>query len=565
MMFFHIDAEFCLSGRSAAIACISAMLTFSCIAKDAPLLQMRLRANDTQTEEIWKSNLCAFASRSDCCDEVWFSTGTGVPDLDWHRDRAKILMKAAQDVKRLGIAPSLQFQATLGHGDAFGTAEMYVAKRWTGWTDWKGFETQFCNCPRQAAFHAYLKEVSRVYALIGFSSLWIDDDLRYRNHRPADNAGVHLGCWCDTCIAEFNRETKGNWSRDELGKAVESDSALAARWRTFSIEGLCGVAHTIASAFKEVSPSTMMGLQQGNWTDAVDSVRAILKTLHETSGKPVGYRPGGGAYYDLNLNSQIVKSMRTGRFRELLGNPSWVGEWTPEIESWPRTYYSRSGQSVLVEGFTALMYGMNRISYFISNSEKEAPELFARQFWKPLADAAPVLRGYARAIAGCHAVGCSLPAGVDVGEAVLMHAGVPVLPGVGITKDVCTTNEVTSCPWTMTSKEVQKLRADIDDRCGTLPAMLVSPFFGLMLPHVDNRGALRTVAIVNERIESQRNVRVMLRNIPDGVEELVWHEMRRPDRRLKIQRKGRSAVVEIPEIGAWNAGYLGFDKKEERQ
>lgn len=63
--------------------------------------------------------------------------------------------------------------------------------------------------------------------------------------------------------------------------------------------------------------------------------------------------------------------------------------------------------------------------------------------------------------------------------------------------------------------------------------MLVSPFFGLMIPHVDDRGTLRTVAIVNDRIDIQRNVRVRLRNLPDGVDTMVWHDMRRSDLRLK--------------------------------
>ena len=535
------------------------LVSFSCISKESPLLQMRLRASDTETYEIWKSNLCAFVSCPGCCDEVWFSTGIGVPDLDWHRKKAKVLECAASDLRRMGIVPSLQFQATLGHGDEFGSPEVYVAKQWKGWTDWKGLETRYCNCPRQKAFHAYLKEVSRIYARIGFASLWIDDDLRYRNHKPAYNKGVHLGCWCEACIDKFNASTKGKWTRDGLGRAVEKDGVLAEKWRTFSIEGLCGVAHTIASVFKEISPSTMMGFQQGNWADAVDSVRAILKTLHETSGNPVGYRPGGGAYYDFNPNSQIVKSIKTGIFRELLGNPSWVHEWTPEIESWPRTCYSRSGQSVLVEGFTSLMYGMNRISYFVSDSGNEEPELFARQFWKPLAEAAPVLRGYARSIEGCSAVGCSIPDRIDIGEATLLHSGVPVVVGIGIKKSAITIEEVSSRPWTMTSRAVQELRTVIDARCGALPAMLVSPFYGLVLPHIDSRGDLRAVALVNERIESQRNVCVHLRNIPDDADTIVWHEMRRSDLILKISREGRNAVVEIPEIGAWNAGYLAID------
>lgn len=543
------------------VACVGVL--FACAAcratESVPLLQMRLRANDTATYEIWKSNLCAFAKHPGCCDEVWFSTGTGVPSIDWHRGRAAVLEQAAADVRKMGIVPSLQFQSTLGHGDRFGSPDTHAAKRWKGWTDWKGVETQYCNCPRQPAFLAYLDEISRIYARVGFSSLWIDDDLRYKNHRPADNDGVHIGCWCETCVGEFNKATNGEWSRDGLGQAVESDPALAARWRAFSVESLCVVAQTIATAFHDVSPSTRMALQHGLGDSEVDPVLAILKSLYETSGKPVGYRPGGGAYYDRDPNAQVLKSFNAGRFRNRLGDPLWVCEWTPEIESWPRTYYSRSGQSVMVEAFTALMYGMNRVSYFVSNSEKEEPELYAQQFWKPLADASPVLRGYARIVGECRAVGCSLPDDIDVPDAMLIHSAVPVFAGVGIDMGVCTRDEAITCPWEMTSRDVQALRSRIDARCGGFPAMLASPFYGLMLPHVDGRGKLRAVALVNERIDAQQSVRVVLRNLPEGVSSVVWHELRRPNRRLNISREGGDYVVVIPEIGAWNAGFLCFE------
>ena len=78
------------------------------------LMSMRLRANDTDTKEIWKANFKAIAENPGCCDEIWFSTGTGAPSLDWHRARAEVLAVAVKDAKAAGIVPSLQFQATIG-------------------------------------------------------------------------------------------------------------------------------------------------------------------------------------------------------------------------------------------------------------------------------------------------------------------------------------------------------------------------------------------------------------------------------------------------------------------
>ena len=102
---------------------------------DRPLMSMRLRANECDTHETWTATFKAIAANPGCCDEIWFSTGVGAPPLEWHRQRAEILAKAVKDVKAAGIAPSLQFQATIGHGDSFVTAEMCAMKTWTGWTE----------------------------------------------------------------------------------------------------------------------------------------------------------------------------------------------------------------------------------------------------------------------------------------------------------------------------------------------------------------------------------------------------------------------------------------------
>jgi len=531
-------------------------LTASRLAAE-PLMSMRLRANDTDTPEIWRANFKAVAEHPGCCDEIWFSTGCGVPTLDWHRARAAVIAEAIADVRAKGIVPSLQFQATLGHGDEFGTPEMFALKKWTGWTGWQGLETKYCNCPRQAAFHAYLREVSRIYAPLGFAALWIDDDLRIGHHQPSDSYGRHIGCWCATCLKAFNAENGSNWTREALAKAVETDDALSARWRRFSVDAICRVARTIAETFRELSPETMMAFQHANTEESADQVSEVLKTLHEVSGRPVGFRPGGGSYYDDNPNGVVEKSLQTGWFRNRIGNPAYVKVWTPEIESWPRTYYSRSAQGVLAEGMTALMYGMNAMSFFVSNGAKEKPELFGRTLWNTLAEAAPVLHGYARTVAGCEAVGFVQPGQPAIG---IRRAAIPVLAGVGRSVGELTKDENAMNVNSMTSDDVQKLREELDGRAGGLPAVVKSPFSGLMQVHVDASGALRCVALMNLRIADQGPVRILLRKIPAGWKSAVWNEMCRPPVRLALERTKDGAYVTVPRVGAWNGGYLAGEE-----
>ena len=95
---------------------------------DRPLMSMRLRADDTGSRETWKANFKAIMENPGCCDEIWFSTGIGAPPLEWHRARAEVIAEAARDAKSAVIVPSLQFQATIGHRDSFGTARLELER-----------------------------------------------------------------------------------------------------------------------------------------------------------------------------------------------------------------------------------------------------------------------------------------------------------------------------------------------------------------------------------------------------------------------------------------------------
>ena len=518
--------ELCKLALAAGVAAVMSCLLS---AADRPLMSMRLRANDTETKEIWKANFKAIAENPGCCDEIWFSTGTGAPPLEWHRARAEVLAEAVKDARSAGIVPSLQFQATIGHGDSLGTPEMFAMKTWTGWTDWKGVEDRFCNCPRQTAFLQYLRDVSAIYARLGFSALWIDDDLRIRYHRPADSSGRRVGCFCETCIAAFNAETGGKWTRQMLAKAVETDDVLYAKWRVFSVQGIVLVAKTVAEGFRSVSPDTMMALQHLSDVDSDDQV---------------------------------------GEVRKRIGDPDYVKVWTPEIESWPRTYYSRSPQGVLVEGFAALMYGFNSVSFFVSNGAMEEPSLYGREMWKPLAEASPVLRGYAVTVDECEPVGFTMPEGKQIG---VRNMAIPVISGIGRSVGELTKDEVGKNANLLTSADVQKFRDELDRRVGGLPAVVKSPFMGLMQVHVDKDGALRSVALMNLRIAEQGPVRVLLRGVPPTWKGVAWNEMRREPVAIKLERTKNGTYATIPSIGAWNGGYLsgaeavlGFTGAEEK-
>ncbi|MBO4512416.1 MAG: hypothetical protein J5746_06590 [Victivallales bacterium] len=82
-----------------------------------PLMIQRLRLGH-EAPEIWRRLFPVLKRNGECCDEVWFSTGVGFPPLDEHRRTSELIASHADELRSIGIIPSLQVQATLGHSDA---------------------------------------------------------------------------------------------------------------------------------------------------------------------------------------------------------------------------------------------------------------------------------------------------------------------------------------------------------------------------------------------------------------------------------------------------------------
>lgn len=541
------------------------LISSTLVADVHPRLMLRLSPGNTETDARWEETLKAIRSAPGCCDDVWFSTGTGVPDLSWHRERAARIARAASELRAMGIDASLQIQATIGHGDApeiagrletaRGSRKTCPAKTWTGWTGSTGVECVSCSCPRQPEFLAYWRRVSEVYAEVRPLAVWIDDDLRLDNHLPGTK-GSRIGCWCPTCIAAFGVETGGSWTREALDRAMAADEMLARSWRSFSIRALVSVAHVIADAFHRVSPKTRVCLQNGFTDDRIDLVRALLTELNAMTGLPTAFRAGGYAYYDLNPNDQVLKSLEASQFRKKVGDLGFGVAWCCEIESWPRTYGSRSAQSVLVEGFTALMYGMDAISSFVIAGGVEPGGLYVRALLEPIADASSVLLDYVRACDGTRIVGYSSSA-PSATLCLFAYEGIPVLPGLGRSLGAIPDEMLKDDFRQLTSAAVQGRRARMD-ALGRAPVVLESPFVGLVVPRETEDGALKTVAVLNVRIDTQGPVDLRLRGVPASVSSVTWRALRRPPLVLPLARRGDEAIVVIPEISPWNGGYLAW-------
>ncbi len=522
-----------------------------------PVMMLRLRPTNTDSDENWKATFDIIKENPGCCDEVWFSTGMGYLPEEWHQDKIDRMSVAMNQLRGIGISSSLQFQMTIGHGDKFGygNEHLFSEMTWTGWTGSTGTVSRFCSCPRHPDFIAHIRKVAGMYASLHPGYIWVDDDLRYDNHKPA-TLDSHIGCWCEDCIAEFNRRTSGKWTRKTLAAALDKDAVLNDRWHAYCVDALCNVARVISEEIHRVSPETKMGLQGKKEDFVVDHVSQLLAVMAEKTGNSVGYRPGTGARFDMDgASGQIVKSMASARFIKLAGYPSHVDLWCPEIETWPRVYGSRTGQGVLVEAFASLAYGLNSVSMFIMAADMEDPQLYSRSLLKPIAEGSDVLYRYAAMNEGTFVAGYESEASCDAMYE-FARTGVPVLPGVGKSLGAVSEEVMAGVviPKTL-SADIQKLRDAYQ-----APAVCCSPFVGLLIPRITSEGLLKTVGLINTRIDSQEQIRIRFSDVPSDVKSVMWHEMKKKPVRVCLERDADGLChATIPSLSAWSAGFLSFE------
>ena len=111
----------------------------------------------------------------------------------------------------------------------------------------------------------------------------------------------------------------------------------------------------------------------------------------------------------------------------------------------------------------------------------------------------------------------------------------------------------------LTSAQLLALRRKMDERSGgKLPVFVETPSIGIIIPRVAPDGALRSVAVLNARIDRQEPLRLRLRNVATGATTAVWREMRGGCQGVTVTRDGADAIVEIPSLSAWNWGWLAL-------
>lgn len=537
-----------------------------------PFCALRFGYRYTQPDK-WPEMRAALAKNRAAFDEVWFSTGVTFPRLAWHEEHARQCAVAAADLRRMGIVPSIEFQTIIGHTDPILDAGDCSGQDWGTMVSADGLAAKRLSCPQDPNLLAYFVRVAELHAAWKPGSVWVDDDLSYRNRAPVKKPENRLaGCFCDRCVSGFSAKEGRAWPRGELVAAIRRDESVRRRWDDYSCGVMGELTRAIAAAVHRISPETVMGYQYGGVLHP-----AIPCGLFSGSGLPVRLRPGAGAYWDTDAHQQLGKAYSLQHMLRGVRGASWVGACCPEIETCPRTFACRTPQGIVLEAFENLALGMDFVSMFAADARTdETTDFYADSLFPRLAAAHGFLKGYHAANEGSRPCGFTVPDGVPA--KLVACRGIPIVGATG--RSLGTLPDVASIPVRMAgSGDVDTRSPDYQTRVmqiasstgltnyyarcdkasgGRLPVIFERPVMAFAMPRVRDDGTLVTLAIVNASIDRQDPVVVRLRGVPADVTAVRWHQPEAACAELAVARRAGEALVRLPRIGAWECGYLSF-------
>ncbi len=387
---------FCPHAVTTMLCLCSALFLVSCnVQKLAPKTEEKAFQTDIPKFKsiirLWPSHhtdsvlLCqmldAFRKFPDACDEVWLCVAFNSFDLDYHRQQAQLMKRAAVAFRKLGIKASMQ-SVVLGHPENMADTSQPTIIEWQPIMSLGGKYGRNQSCPRQQAYLERVSDIQAIYAQeVQPSSYMLDDDLRLTNHTPADAI-----CFCDTCLRLFNEQHGFSFTRPTLHEALVTNAGngdIRRKWIRFSQESLAGVARIISRKIHQVSPTTQMGLQHPNFhTQLLEGYdwNPIFQAMEEETGIIPASRPGHGFYSDAAPRGMLEKAYGIARqIRRLNTN---ITDISPEIEGYLHKATGKSPQGICTETLLYMSLGGTQMSYAIVCSGQEPVEWYADTYFK---------------------------------------------------------------------------------------------------------------------------------------------------------------------------------------
>ncbi len=358
---------------------------------DMKLIQrLGMNMTDSDIDKV----LELYTSHPGSCDEIWIPTKYGYPNNQLHKEYAEYWVEKAKKFREKGIGVSMQVSNTLGHGQYMMTRDcsalVYEGSPVRNMVGHDGSVAEYSFCWRDEYFSDYICEHLRYYAEIKPDRVWFDDDFRPTNHSP-----VTFGCFCDSCMKDFNAKYQSNFTREELvNEFLHGDLVWRKRYNQFVRDGMAEVMRKMCEAIHEISPDTKFGWQHcvhgAYWGDNYNHIFDVMK---EVSGEAPASRPGGGVYDDHNPNRFFNKMMELSWQNSMM--PDYVKIKAPEIENLPFVSFGKTPVGTAFETSLYMASGNTDMTYSMTMTPVEPWDYYEkffkvfaqhRDYWNKMSD-----------------------------------------------------------------------------------------------------------------------------------------------------------------------------------
>lgn len=328
-------------------------------------------------DQIFDQHLAFVKHNLDVLDEITVFADFshyGYWSPEYTAENVELLRKRFRQYKEIGVKRmGVNILCTLGHleegYDVFPHADLqYQVNQY-------GVESKSCLCPSNDEFLQYIADRYAAYATLDVDYIWMDDDIRTKNHGVARDF-----CYCPKCMAKFNQENGSDYTAAQLWELIEGgDKQVIDAWEAFKDRVMFKLLGTIRRAIKNVNPNMEIGYMSN-----LNNARAHWINESESTM----CRPGGGFYTDARpievFEKSIDTQMQVEKYPERIDNIQY------EYEAFNYQTLERSVHLSELETSLSLMSGCTGVLYNCDtfNDRQETMTMLKHSMdkWKVLAE-----------------------------------------------------------------------------------------------------------------------------------------------------------------------------------
>lgn len=320
-------------------------------------IAIRLLPPRYRTDEAFADTLALLRTYGSAIDELTLFTEYwhhGYYPPEQFAEAAAVMKQRVRELKEAGFAEvGINMLATIGH---FNEAwHVLPPLPYQPLVDYDGTVSASVACPSGEAFRTYIRNKYALVAQAAPDHVWVDDDIRLFMHGP-----VKFGCFCATCIGDFNRRTGGSHDAASLAAALNAAGAneLREQWMDFRESVFSELMQLVKDTVREIHPEAKLGymsvdnLAANRWMTDLDAVMG---------------RPGGGFYSDAVPADMLTKILNVGH--QIAAYPEQTTDIQYEHENFPYQRLTKSVRLFAAECAAILLNGANGILFNVLKQE----------------------------------------------------------------------------------------------------------------------------------------------------------------------------------------------------